>query len=52
MSGSATYTLWLREDTLLNTSSDSLVEQSIELVVGDSELVVGLDVFLQRDTTR
>ena len=44
------HTLWLREDTLLNTSSDSLVEQGIKLIVGDGELVVGLDVFLHRDT--
>jgi hypothetical protein len=50
MSGNATHTLWLREDTLLNTSSDSLVEQGIELVVGNGELVVGFHVFLQRDT--
>lgn len=42
-------TLWLSEDTLLNTSSESTVEQRVKHGVG-GDLVVGLDVLLQGGT--
>lgn len=43
-------TLWLREDTLFNTGLQSSVEQGVEHVIGDGDLVVGLDILLQGDT--
>jgi hypothetical protein len=47
---SVVHTLWLSEDTLLNTCADSLVEVSVEDRVGDIQLVVGLDIFLESGT--
>jgi hypothetical protein len=43
------HTLWLSEDALLNTSSESPVEQGVEHSVG-RDLVVGPDVLLEGGT--
>jgi hypothetical protein len=42
-------TLWLSEDTLLDTRFESAVEQRVEHGVGRGDLVVGLDVLLEGD---
>jgi hypothetical protein len=42
-------TLWLSEDTLLDTRLESAVEQRVEHGVGCRDLVVGLDVLLESD---
>lgn len=44
-------TLGLLKDTLVNTSFQCLVKQGVEHVVGGSDGVVGLDIFLQRLAT-
>jgi hypothetical protein len=44
--GWQTHTLWLSEDTLLDTRLKSTVEQRIEHGVGGGDLVVGLDILL------
>lgn len=44
-----THTLWLSEDTLLDTRLEGAVEQRVEHGVGCSDLVVGLDVLLEGD---
>lgn len=42
------HTLGLFKDTLVYTGSQSLVEERVEHVVGDSvDLVVGPDIFLE-----
>jgi len=46
---SQTRTLWLSEDTLLDTRLEGAVEQRVEHVVGRGDLVVGLDVLLEGD---
>ena len=46
---SQTRTLWLSEDTLLDTRLESAVEQRVEHGVGCGDLVVGLDIFLEGD---
>jgi hypothetical protein len=47
--GWQTHTLWLSEDTLLDTRLESTVEQRIEHGVGGGDLVVGLDILLEGD---
>lgn len=42
-----TLTFGLEEDSLLNTGLQGAVEEGVELLVGSSDLVVGLDIFLQ-----
>jgi hypothetical protein len=42
-----THTLWLSEDTLLDTRLERAVEQRVEHGVGRGDLVVGLDVLLE-----
>lgn len=42
------HTLGLLENTLLNTAPQSLVEQRVEHGVGDAQVVVGLDILLER----
>jgi len=44
-----TRTLWLSEDTLLDTRLESAVEQRVEHGVGCGDLVVGLDILLEGD---
>jgi hypothetical protein len=44
-----TRTLWLSEDTLLDTRLERSVEQRVEHGVGSGDLVVGLHVLLQGD---
>ena len=44
-----TRTLWLSEDTLLDTRLESAVEQRVEHGVGCGDLVVGFDIFLEGD---
>lgn len=41
------HTLRLLKYTLLNTSSQSLVEKRVEHVVRNAQLVVGADIFLE-----
>jgi hypothetical protein len=45
-------TLGLLENTLLATGLQRLVEKRVEHVVGDIDLVVGLDILLQGLTAR
>lgn len=40
-------TLWLDEVSLLNTGLQSLVEEVVKHVIGDGDVVVGLDVLLE-----
>ena len=49
LDGDETRTLWLSEDTLLDTRFERAVEQRIEHVVVGSDLVVGLDILLEGD---
>jgi hypothetical protein len=42
-------TLWLSEDTLLDTRLQGAVEQRVEHGVGRGDLVVGLDILLEGD---
>jgi len=45
-----TRTLGLLKDTLLHTGLQGLVEERIEHVIANSDVVVGLDIFLERLT--
>lgn len=45
-------TLWLDEVSLLNTGLQCLVEEVVEHVIGDGDVVVGLDVLLEGWTAR
>lgn len=47
-----TRTLWLSEDTLLDTRLESAVEQRVEHGINSTDLVVGLDILLEGDAAR
>jgi hypothetical protein len=46
-----THTLWLAKLALLNTSLQRLVEEGIEHFVCGIDFVVGLNIFLEGNTT-
>ena len=46
------HTLWLDEISLLDAGLQGLVEEIVEHVIGDSDVVVGLDVLLEGWTAR
>jgi hypothetical protein len=47
----ARLTLWLAELAFLNTSFQSLVKENIKHLVSGIDVVIGLDIFLEGNTT-